>query len=278
MELARWEEGALLPLGKGYSRPVHFLDTWESRACNREQPGVSLELSLRWVGPLLPPGYLRRVLEHAPRCLISGCSVKKNPRTLASFLAAHHVPAPTIEIIDLIDLEKIWKPNGSVRYHVADAGNLRELFPDESFDLIVQDHLLNCAPIDEHNGILAEMARIVRRSGLILLNYTDSRNFPAAGPVSNLVEDRVRRGSQQYSFGPGLAEHVGGRACDLVRTPNGHIAVTKPWGNLEHFTTFEDFEARLKKASLAIQHHVGVDAVDANGLLCHRNYCIVNRA
>lgn len=276
MELIRRDEGALLPLGKGYSRPLHFLNAWESLDQTGDQPDCSLEASLRQVSPVLPPGYLRRVLEAAPKCLISGCSLQRNPRALAAFLTAHHVPAPEIHVIDLIDLAKIWKPSGGTRFHVADAANLRELFADDSFDLIVQDFLLNCAPVSEYDNILSEMARVVRRSGLVLFNYADSRHFPESARGNSLVEDRVQRGQGQYSFGTALDEESG-VPCQLVRTSLGYTAITEPWGNLESFVSLEELEPKLSRASLVIQQRVEIDVTDANGLLCHRSYCVLTR-
>jgi hypothetical protein len=61
-----------------------------------------------------------------------------------------------IDVIDLIDLAALGRVETQARYHQADAGNLRALFADASFDLIVQDHLLNCVPITQYAAILAE--------------------------------------------------------------------------------------------------------------------------
>jgi hypothetical protein len=132
-----------------------------------------------------------------PRCLIQGSASASNVDSLIRFLHDQGVPAPEIHVIDLIDLTALGYADPRARYHQINAADLSELFTDRSIDLLLQDHLLNCAPICHYDAILSEVGRILSSTGLALLHYTDPSRFPIARGnrmKTWLNAERIRQG------------------------------------------------------------------------------------
>ena len=215
----------------------------------------------------------------SPRCLIQGSASINNVSALVGFLREQGITSPNIRVIDLIDLASLGHASDAARFDRADAGDLGRLFPNQSVDLVVQDHLLNCAPHQSYPSILAELARILRPGGAALLHYTDPSLFPRAQGDS-LRGRLCRSGSKNHIvLAADECEQLArvDPAWRLIAIPEGFVMVTLPLGNLESFTPFETLEAHLNTARLIVRQRHRVELIDGEGLPCRRNHCLITR-
>jgi hypothetical protein len=258
-------------LAGGYAEPAAYLRWYEQR--NGSRHALSAQASLDLWQRELPAGWLAARLGPSPRCLIEGCASTNNVTALLGFLWRQGVPRPQIDVIDLIDLPAFGALDARARFHQADAGDLSGLYGDGSIDLVLQDHMMNCAPVARYGAILGELSRVLRAGGLAMLNYTDPSAFPA--PRGTGLERRL---GLEGDLAPAL---TGLSAAErLICTDDGFIAVTLPLGNLEYFIPFEALAGRLAEAGLrieALRLTEGLDhnAVDGDGLACRRHHCLL---
>ncbi len=265
------------PIAAGYVRPGTYLTQNERRNAEDPQRKFSLGFALELWRDAVPRNLLPDRIGPSPRCLIEGSASAGNVDALIGFLRHQGIDAPDIHVIDLIDLEAMGHGHRTARFHHADACDLSGLFADGSFDLVLQDHLLNCAPVVAYPAILAELKRILRPGGMVLLHYTDPGDFPPA--EGDALRDRLGLAGGVHSLGlsPGERETLAGLppARRLVATGEGFVMVTLPLGNLEHFVPFETLEGLLDDAGLAVRQHSTVRVTDAEGLACRRHHCLV---
>jgi hypothetical protein len=268
----------------GYAEPAQYLSSYEQRNSRDRQRRLSVQPPLDLWRAELAPGWLARQLGPSPRCLIQGCASTNNVDTLIRFLADQGIASPEIHVIDLIDLRALGQDDPRAYYHQADAADLTQIFAGDSIDFLLHDHLMNCAPVGQYAPIMSEITRILRPGGLAMVNYTDPSEFPA--PRGEPLRQWLGAEAAYYRFGTAEAvrqaalEHLSD-AERLIATPEGFIAVTLPFGNLEHFIPFEHFAARLEAAGLefrALRVTSGLDhnASDAGGLACRRHHCILS--
>lgn len=261
---------------QGYAEPALYLQRCERRNDSDAQRRFSLKFALDLWQAELPSGWLASRLGMKPRCLIQGSASAGNVDSLIRFLHDQGVPAPEIHVIDLIDLTALGYADPRARYHQVNAVDLSELFTDGSIDLLLQDHLLNCAPICHYDAILGEVGRILNPTGLALLHYTDPSRFPTArgNPMKTWLNAEssdyrleMTDSMRQTCFSMLSAER-------LIETAEGFVLVTLPFGNLEHFISFENFAARLTRANLKLEFRRTVNIIDGEGLDCQRNHCL----
>ena len=261
-------------LAEGYAQPARYLQWYEDRNGADDLRRLSVHAPLHLWARELPAGWLADRLGPAPRCLVEGCAVAENVDTLLRFLHAQGIPRPDIHVIDLIDLAGLGRADPRARYAQADAGDLSGLFADGSVDLLLQDHLLNCAPIAAYDRVIGEMARVLRPGGLAMLNYTDPSLFPE--PSGHGLAGWSGAGQTML----GLPLERLSPAERLVPVPDGVMSVTLPFGNLEYFMPFERLADRLASAGLDLAElriSEGLDhtAVDGEGLHCRRHHCLL---
>ncbi len=265
------------PVTVGYINPDTYLAQNERRNAADATRRFSLGFALALWQADLPRGLLSDRIGTAPRCLIQGSASADNVDALVAFQRHQGITRPEIHVIDLIDLEASGHIPRPARFHRADAADLSGIFADASFDLVLQDHLLNCAPIRAYRPILAELARILRRGGLALLHYTDPSEFPSA--EGEALRDRLGLGGNFHHVPLSTAEREAfislGPARRLIDTGDGVVMVTLPSGNLEHFIPFEAFEDLLDSVGLTVRRRRMVRVTDSEGLVCRSNHCLV---
>ena len=237
----------------------------------------SLGFGLRHWQRRFRPGQLRARLGPAPRCLIQGSASAGNVQALRAFLRGQDIPAPDIHVIDLIDLPSLGQADGGATFHHADAADLRDVFGTASFDLVLQDHLLNCAPFAAYAAVLGELRRILRPEGLVLMHYTAPTAFPAARGEAFIERLAIARSSAHLPLDRAEAAWLAGMdpAYRLVPSGTRVVMITLPLGNLEFFMPFAELEGLLAAAGLDPQERHLVPIVDSEGLPCHRHHCLV---
>jgi hypothetical protein len=265
------------PVAVGYANPDAYLAQNERRNAKDAERRFSLGFALaRWQAEL-PRGFLSGHIGTSPRCLIQGSASADNVDALIAFLQHQGITRPDIHVIDLIDLEALGHIQEPARFHRADAADLSRVFADASFDLVLQDHLLNCAPVPTYRPILAELARILHPGGLALLHYTDPSEFPPAHGKD--LHARLGMDGNVHHVQLSAAECEAliplGPARRLVAIGDGVVMVTLPSGNLEHFIPFEAFEALLGAVGLTVRQRHIVRLIDSEGLACQRNHCLL---
>ncbi len=210
-----------------------------------------------------------------PRCLIQGSASNDNVASLTEFLLGQGIDSPDIHVIDLIDLKGLGFAEQNAHYHQANAADL-SIFADGSISLVVQDHMLNCAPIGQYDAIMGEITRILTPRGIAMLHYTDSSLFPNA--QGHELKRWLNPDGSRYrlELPPALTADIArsSPAERLIEVEGGFVMVTLPLFNLEYFIAFEQFCARMACAGLHLQHRRTVPVVDTEGLNCHRNHCL----
>jgi len=264
-------------LTEGYAEPALYLQRCERRNNNDAQRKFSLKFALDLWRTELPNGWLGSRIGMKPRCLIEGNASPDNVDSLLRFLYDQGIPSPEIHVIDLIDLAALGRADPRAFYHRANAADLSEVFTNGSIDLLFQDHLLNCAPISHYDAILGEVGRVLSSTGLALVHYTDPSRFPRA--CGNSLKEWFSVEGTDYRLN--MPDFMHQRylsfpmAERLIETTEGIIMVTLPFGNLEHFTPFEHFEARVANANLKLESRHTMNIIDGEGLDCRRNYCLI---
>lgn len=144
----------------------HFLGRYHRPADQSPAQAPDLGYSLRHLAsaPGLPD-HLARLPSPCP-CLIEGYAAPGNAAALREFLGgpdSRHVEVTAIDLYDLpATYDHLGLPLPLLRFVRADAARLRTTFPDASFDVVVQDFLLNCSPPVLAPRILAEVTRVLR--------------------------------------------------------------------------------------------------------------------
>jgi SAM-dependent methyltransferase len=226
-------------------------------------------------------------------CLLQGCTAPNNAAALQRFLSGSDGRHVDVTAVDLLDLPAIYArlgwPMSSMHFVQADARNLGTRFPPESFDMVVQDFLLNCAPPAEAPALLAAARHVLKPDGLLLLSVTDSTCLnghsalsptdfeahcgtpwdPSARDIAAMLPDKRRRAALL----PLLAGQV-------VADPTSHegTLITAPHGRFEFFVPFARTMAQLAEAGFKVELRGQEQARDDNGLDCTRWRCLARAA
>jgi len=123
-------------------------------------------------------------------CLIMGCSHWANPRDTAKFLKSFNEDLNTnLAVLDVLPdalLESV-KHNADCLPLISPAQNTP--FLDNYFDIIICDCLLTCCSFDQHEPVIKEMGRVLKKKGMVLLGIVHSeRNITfkmAERPIKN---------------------------------------------------------------------------------------------
>lgn len=223
------------------------------------------------------------------RCLLQGCTAPDNAVALRRFLGETGGGHVDVTAVDLLDLPAIYArlgwPMPEMRFVRADARDLSARFPPDSFDLVVQDFLLNCAPPSHASALLAAARHVLKRGGLLLLSVTDStclRDHPSISPaafernhcvawdptardLATLLPEQHRRTAAL----PALA----GRAVMDPGDQQGTL-ITAPHGRFEFFVPIDQTMAQLAEAGFEVLGRGWEHGRDDNDLNCTRWRCL----
>ena len=268
--LARYGRGRR----KGEARPPDLQDSLEALA---SEPGANK---------------LFAGLPASVCCLIQGYAGPGNARALREFLSAAGVVSVDIVAVDTYDLPAAFARLGFVqpemRFCRADACDLSQWAADGSFDLIVQDFLLNCLPPLRHADLLAEAARLLHPGGLAIISFTDDIGARALPPIHS---ERIlaSHGTEwnphatclsQLSAVPAirscLKKSLIGQVVEDSAT-GGLTLVTAPNGYFEYFIAATRTRAAIEAAGFKLLVEQITDGLDDHGLRCTRHRCIAHR-
>lgn len=289
----------LRPLGKGW-RSIHLLCEkllGSSENGLVEAPGLAESLRALDADPAWPE--LARSLPSPARCLIEGITHPLNGVALRDCLARHGAHADPVDAIDICDMLQLFALNGiempGVRFQVADATALESVFADATFDLVVLDGLLNCAPFPAHERLLSEASRVARPGALVVCNVTDSDSLdhvkhrsadaveqqfgfrwdPEAYDLSDLIE--------ASQLPAAVGELVGSvvRRVPLARGGSEvepeHIAITAPHGRFEFYPRLDRVLDALTRVGFSLRIRITAIERDSNGFDCRRHRLVLQK-
>jgi SAM-dependent methyltransferase len=109
-------------------------------------------------------------------CLIMGCSHWANPRDTANFLKRFNknlnINLAVLDVLPDALLESV-KHNIDCLPIITPAQ--KTPFLDNYFDIIICDCLLTCCSFDQHEPVIKEMSRVIKRKGLLILGIVHSK-------------------------------------------------------------------------------------------------------
>jgi SAM-dependent methyltransferase len=278
----------------GYDELPAFLRAYGPASAAARRP-PSLDAGLAALADLPQASSLSRLPPHA-RCLIEGSATAENPAYLKAFLATCQVTEPAVTVIDLVDVQGAFRAEGREMacdaFAIADAAKLEAIFADASFDLVVQDHLLNCAPHGLHADIMRELGRVLRPGGFFIVSYTDSAHCDLARALT--PADLRERADAIWSEDAYCLRDLGRDAAHVERLRErlcgatvrlGSVAgaddrcvfVTPPFGNFEFFAPHARTEAVIASCGLTPVASTRSIGRDAYGFACHRWHCLYRR-
>lgn len=237
------------------------------------------------------PG-LRQAMSGLPsecRCLIQGSTGQGNAAAVRQFLSRSGERRVDITAVDLLDLPAIYArlgwPMPEMQFLRADARELSAHFESGSFDLVIQDFLLNCAPPDQAPALLAAARQVLNPGGLFLLSVTDSSGL-AAHPRISAQEFEALYGLAWNFQAPDLSTLAPeeSRRVGVLKTLLGRVVsdeeaevgtlLTAPLGRFEHFVPLSSTMAQLVQAGFKLLLSGQERGRDANGLQCLRWRCL----
>jgi len=196
-----------------------------------------------------------------------------------------------IHAIDIMDIGAIGQATGfevaNVAFSVGDASSL-VAWQDNSVQVLVQDHLLNCSPHGTHEAILRESRRVLDAKGVLIMNFSVDPPEATRGPMRRDEAERLMQAPLDggaYS----LTDIVGcnGRLKELtpfllgkVIADDGarQVLVTPPHGNFEFCSSFAALESLLARVGLRFVFVDSVRAADPEGVGCLRYRTLVQHA
>ncbi|MDI6720880.1 MAG: methyltransferase domain-containing protein [Candidatus Aenigmarchaeota archaeon] len=110
-----------------------------------------------------------------PQCLIQGYSCSSNAKALHDFLAEYGIENPQISVIDIDERGFIAARERGLEKYIKEfiAGNASDgHFIRGSMDILVQDHLFNCACFEYHESIIESASRVLKDNGIAMISYT----------------------------------------------------------------------------------------------------------
>ncbi len=277
------------PLGRGYAHyGKYFLQYCPKPLPPDSNPELAGNLNALMVREALD---IMSSLPPRPRCLIEGITCPRNGTALRQYLRQAGIAGPEVHAIDIMDVQAVAIAAGcelaDLEFSVGDAAHL-DKWADGSADLLVQDHLLNCAPHAIHRRILREARRALSPSGILILNFSAN---PDMGADNTIGFDRAERllgtawNPNAYCLNDvvreerwaGLADQLLGK---LITEGDGfrQVLVTQPYGNFEFYFPLETLERALDEFGLEFAYLTGSDVPQHNGGRCRRYRALVRPA
>jgi SAM-dependent methyltransferase len=155
--------------GEGRKKFFDFYRTHSSRAL----VGFLKDVARSDVNRKVLSAYLAR--RKSINCLIMGCSHWANPRNTASFFKKFKKDIdPRVTVLDALPdaLDEIAEHRVDCLPLVSPAQQTP--FLSNYFDVIISDCLLTCCSFDQHEPVIKEMSRVVKKNGLLILGVVHS--------------------------------------------------------------------------------------------------------
>jgi len=278
------------PLGKGYSEIMQMVLSYASAEKQAGNPTLSHSLERIRLMPEVKKHLTG--LREEPLCLIQGYSTPGNAEALRQFINDHIGSFPSIETVDLYDLPHLYDVLDiklpPMRYHIADAAHLDELYKNGAVDLVVQDFLLNCIPASRHEQLLKEVSRILKPDGLGIISFTSNEALEISAALSTtqlLAGHKLTWDAQAYD----LAELAKVNQCEtsldylmgklIYHQPTSEfIYIAQAGGRFEFFRTKEDMLSLFEKCGLHLRAIDMSQGSDDHGLSCVRYRCILGKS
>jgi len=282
-----FSQKAARPLGKGYSQIMEMVLSYAAAEKCSGNPTLSHSLERVRLMPDVKL-HLGR-LPKEPLCLIEGYSTPGNAGALRQFIHEINGSFPRIETVDLYDLPHLYEVLGfempPMKYHIADAAHLDDLYSDGAVDLVVQDFLLNCIPASRHEPVLSEVSRILRPGGLGIISFTSSEalDLNAALPTARLQTDH------NFAWNPEAYDLVEMEKTNSSGSPLNYLMgklvynqaaselvyVVASGGRFEFFRSKEAMFSLFEKCGLRLLSFDTSQGSDDYGLSCVRYRCIL---
>ena len=277
------------PLNKGYEGFLELFSEYARTSSSPHSPALSRGLRAYLAEPA---ARILRTLGPKPVCLIEGISCPWNGTSLRRFLSLIGLEEPDIHAIDILDIEVVARLLGcdlpDLRFEVGDAARL-ERWADGSVQLLVQDHLVNCAPHGVHRAIVREAARLLDRDGVWMLNFSVEPLLDSGRQLSFATAERVLgRPLSETAYSLREAGIDEGRLFASVHDLLGamitqeetgrSIFVTPPHGNFEFYFPLAELERLLADVELRIVFQSCEEGVDQHGNHYQRHRTLVKHA
>lgn len=227
------------------------------------------------------------------KALIEGYSCQTNAEGLRKFLATYGVTVLDISVIDIYDLPSTYQSLGialpEINFYQRCASDLEGVAQSQSFDVVVQDFLLNCIPPSEIAKVLSESFRVLKSTGYLILSITDSsglKNRPFITP-ENLNRDygliwkntakHLRQVQNENKNDPTLSgTHFEKILNTIILDPNTdqYTFISPPYGRFEFFISWKQTLKHLFEANFTILLDHEDWGKDDQGLDCCRHRLI----
>ena len=250
-----------------------------------------LAQSLAMLSGMPPAVAALATLRDGCRCLFQGYTRPANAADLGRFLDGAGVSVGEMVAVDVLDI-----PASYVRLGLG-VPNLRFIRGDAcdmpgrdsgSFDVIVQDFLLNCLPSADAGRLVHETSRLLATDGIVIASVTDDECLEGL-PALSTEEFAAHTGtvwSDSARWLGDLLPHadrrrallplLGGRVVRIAGEQGGTL-IAPPDGRFEFFVPAKTCWSRFRAASLepvAIGMRTGWDDL---GLHCTRRTAVLRR-
>jgi hypothetical protein len=227
------------------------------------------------------------VASRAPQieCLVQGYTAPSNAHALRAALVAQGVDHARIVAVDQLPLPDIYGQLGvampEIEFIQADACNLGDCLRGQTFDLVVQDFILNCLPPILAPELLRETRRHIKADGMCLISFSADAQTPVGRTISAASGFAGWPGGWT-SWTTGLHhmarsevefEEMARRLMGLsvLDDKTGNIThVTDPSGQFEFFSLKQGVIGVIEAAGFAVSIVDASRAVDYNGVKCMR--------
>src|SRR3989344_1906221 len=110
-------------------------------------------------------------------CLIMGCSHWANPKDTTDFLLGFNKNLKVnLAVLDALPDALVEIVEHSVDCLPLIAPAQKTPFLDNYFDIIVCDCLLTCCSFDQHEPVIKEMRRVMKKKGILILGFVHSKH------------------------------------------------------------------------------------------------------
>jgi len=276
------------PFGHGYDGFREFFAGYAGglQAAHSPELGRSLHALLSD-----PAKEILRSVGASPVCLIEGISCPYNGMSLRHCLAHAGVSDARVHALDILDVDAVARSLGyelpGLEFSIGDASRL-DGWESGSVHVLVQDHLLNCAPHAIHAALVREAARVLHGRGVWILNFSLEPHVAGGGQIGfQDVEQLLGRPLDSMAYC--LSEIANGRGVSwllerllgkmIVDERTGRrILITAPHGNFEFYFPLLHLESLLAANGLETVFRKCEQGVDQHGNHYQRHRTLVRHA